>query len=345
MARRVGDAIWDALVGRPSQSPPTITIDPSSVREVRGPNVYDPTVPWYNQRDSTSMIRDGGVYLPSNAGGRPGVSQRVGDATIPDWASGRFAPGEEDGFRNYSQSLEHPAIKPFRGFIEEAERENARTERETRAATQRGITTLQGAADRAAGLLEGFQTDPDRAAIGGELQRRAGADYRAIPEEVEQGYLGQIARAGATQRARIGDAQSAANVRGPRASYDDEALAAVVSAQGAGLQAQVAEANQRSRDEALSRYSQYTDRSTAIEADLVGGLTAIDGAIAALEAGEQFAPSDILALANMQFGLEQYRDQVAFAMEGLEGYEKSQSADLLDYLNFGLSLIGSGIFA
>lgn len=235
-----------------------------------------------------------------------------------------------------------PSLRPFvLSTIQSQEEE----ERKQQAALESGINTLGGSRSTFADLLAQYQGDPVRANLTSRLTELAAPDARLIPIEVEQQAIGDIARAGTR---RYDDLLAAAADRGqalaPGTALDLNALNAQIEGEAGRTRADIAGRNEFGRRSALEALDRFSNASYQLENQLTSALSRVDAEIAALQAGQEFIPTDYTAFAELDFGQQAYADAQRFAQEALSGAEQAQQFDILDLLPFLFGLRGSGLF-
>lgn len=260
-------------------------------------------------------------------------------ARVPQWASSAFDdPTVFNRWYNSVRGSENlPAIMATLGSA-------AKAESDTQRGQEQSLGTLRDLLQSLQGELDTFRSDPRRQQVAETLQEQATPGYRAITETEEGAWRNRIAQSAARQEAlRLGTAGARGTAGSGTTLQDVTAQRAIADAQGVNLSANVAAANREAVSRALSDLGSYTDRGAAIEQQMLNRLAQIESAIAQVEGGTVYEPTDFLSLAELDFGQEQYLAEQQARNDALDALIESNQFGGQDFVDFLTSLSGTGI--
>lgn len=210
------------------------------------------------------------------------------------------------------------------------------------AAGRKWLTGAMGDVDRA---RTGWANDPYRQQVMQGLSERASPEYEffsgpqrtAMEDPIRQGYaMSDIAHRGAA--AGHGTSQ------GGGAAQGNQALAVQAATGGNQLRAQIDAEEQKLKNEALSALAGTTASYNAADSQYVNAGNQLAGALASLESGVQFDPTDYTIWPALNDATQRADEEAEFRDRAMTAMEEEARFGLDDLTETLLSSLGSGLW-
>jgi hypothetical protein len=306
----------------------SLSVDPGSVRTNQAPPPraafgqgawYDtPGLRFNPQNPFQAWDRDVGAYQ---------------GLQVPEWMT------DPPTFYGVYQS----APENYRSAVIGNERSRMEAQARTLAGQSAGRTALQNQARDVNQAAASWADDPGRARALDEMMRRTSPDYSffsptertAVTQPVGQAYARQNAQMQAEQAGR-------GTWGGGGAIEDSSALRVLADAQGTQLRAQIDAQEKELKNQALATLAGTTAAYNAADTAYLNAGNQLAGALAALEAGLDFEPTDYTVWPALSEAQSRAEDEATFRDEALRQMEEESKFNFQDLAELFLSGQGSG---
>ena len=185
--------------------------------------------------------------------------------------------------------------------------------------------------------------NPDRAAILEELRRRSTPEFELIGGAEEATHYDTLRRSYADAAAAASTSAAARGAGGAGTTISREAgLQQIAAVGGRQIRASIDVANQQARDANLRALNEYIADQSRVELAYESAKSQLAGALAELELGIQYEPTDYTAWGALADATQRADEEAEDREEQLRLFEESLTTGPIDWLNLALNAIGSG---
>ncbi len=300
---------------------------------------------WYDQPDP---FRYGGATGPFQSTAfvnpitgkpiHPGVGVMPADRValqVPVWASGEF--DDPRVFYDWWNGMTPEEQGRARAALSAGHVARQRTE-EARAS---GISELRGAQTRLGGRYETFMEDPRWQTIFDTLEGYASGESPMIsPEELTLARLGLSQRYAQTEAAARGSAAGRGVGTSGNIGQLLDPMKVYTDVGGLQLAAQARAENRAGEMRATTDLARMLGSREGVALAYESELDRLTGAIAAIEAGKEYEPTDLLAFDELAWAMNAWEDEMERAANMEARYEEEAKWGGEDLINLFLQITG-----
>ena len=296
-------------------------------------------------RNGTAVNAAGNLVGPERPAPPPGrwynaAGNLVGPGTpgSPESVGGYILSPAEQNYRN--------TLSPeMRALFDVEFADKKKIEAQTQAENDASLATLRSTQERLGRTQSEFADDPDATFLLSELRRRSDPNFRVLTPEEEAVGRNAISADYARNVEAIRAGASRAGVYGSAPSDAREAhINALARSNEARYGAQVAGINDTARQTALWALGTFGNSRDQLELSISDELSRTEQAIAQVESGIQYAPSDYAPFGQLDFERQQYADEISRFDAEWAAAEKAGNIDAFDIGNFFVNLRGTRFF-
>lgn len=204
---------------------------------------------------------------------------------------------------------------------------------------------LTGAEERLTGSYADWQNDPYRQQAMDQLSSMSEPGYSIISDAQQEGYNRQIGQNYATNAAALEADAASRGVAGGGASTAQEAgLRGVADAGALQVRASIDEANESARRSSVETLGRLGLAQREVDLAFESSLDSLARMGAAIEAGEEFSPSEFLGYTELSDAMRRADSEEAFRLEQLDAMNEAAQKDVWDWFSILAQSVGTGLW-
>jgi len=314
------------------------TVDPGGMNWTSNATYPDPnklgSMDWW-ERPGLQFGPDNSAYAYDN---RQGASSSFG-ISMPDWA-----PAGVTNYQSLYDLMQGMTPETRAAFIMEQQSQK-QAQRDRDEARNRGLAELNNRSGEVNASYQDWQNDPYRMASMDQLKKMSEGGYELIGDAQKEGYNRQLAQGFASQQNRLNAGSAARGTgAGGTAAAQNAQSAGLASAAQVGVNAQVDAANETARRAAIDTMARVGMAHKDIDLKYERALDDLSRMSAAIEAGEEYSPSEFLGYAELSDAMRRADADMAFKMEQLDILSEASQKDIWDWISLGTDTIGTGLW-
>jgi hypothetical protein len=276
-------------------------------------------------------------------GHRFNQSGQVWNPTAGSWADVNFPEYIRDPASFYAMYQEQ--TPGYRAAMLANERSAYDTRNDEMAQLQRGRDWLTGQQQQVGDAATSWANDPGRNLAMQGMMERAAPGYEFFSPTERTAATQPIAQSYARNSAMMQADQARRGIYGSGQSGQDRgALAVLADTGGMQVRAQIDAAERQLKEQALKDLAGTTSQFNAADTAYVNAGNQLAGALASLESGVDFEPTDYSVWPALNDATQRAADESRFRDEALQTMEKESQFGFQDLSQLVLSSLGTGLW-